>query len=81
MANAWYNDGLEMVAAGRMEQYTREAEVDHLASQMNPGGSSWWWRQVQQGLPSLVNSVASLGVWFKNPGGESAGSIRQQPAS
>ncbi len=73
-----YNDGLQLVAANRVQRYIHEAEVDHLQSEMHSREASRWPRQA---LPALGDGLSSLGDWLKSLNRRGARSIRGQSAS
>ncbi len=61
MANAQYDDPMQNLATYRMQQYIREAEIDHLASKMHPRGTSWWLRQTGRPLSFLGHALTNVG--------------------
>ncbi len=81
MANAQYDDPLQLLATHRSQQYLHEAEIDHLVSGMHPRGTSWWSRQASQVLPALGDGLTRLQERLRPLPKRGAGSIREQSAS
>ncbi len=61
MSDLLYGHALESIANQRIQDYIREADVDHLQSELHPSGMGWWSRQARQSLRGLGHALTSLG--------------------
>ncbi len=78
MTNPEYDYALQLVAAQRTQRYIREAEIDHLLSELHSDEPSWWSRQTRQ-LSRWAHGLASIGERIQAPNKAGARSIREQP--
>ncbi len=67
MANAYYDDPLQLLAKQRVQQYVHQAEMDHLASDVHPGRTSQWSRQIRQPFRFLGRALTGLGERLMTP--------------
>ncbi len=67
MANAQYDDPLQLLAKHRVQQYIHQAELDHLVSEMQPREKSGWAQQIYQPFRFLGQALTGLGERLKTP--------------
>ncbi len=66
MSDLLYDHALESIANQRIQDYIREAEVDHLQSALRPRRSSWWSRHARQSLHGLGHMLQDLGHYLES---------------
>ncbi len=66
MSDLLYSHALESMANQRIQDYIREADVDHLQSELHPSGTGWWSRHARQSLRGLGHMLQDLGHYLES---------------
>ncbi len=61
MSDLLFDHAVKCIAEQRAQDYMREAEIDHLLSEIHPREAGWWARQTRRPLHQLGHALTRLG--------------------